>query len=66
MKNLQQLSQSMYNKGYRYRIHFENDHIQPLFAKSIQDVALMMRETYKDEKNWIAHEIDHQGNIVPK
>jgi len=45
-------------KGYRYEIKFADKNKAPLFAKTIDGVAKIMREDFPLEKGWSAERLD--------
>ncbi len=47
----------MLNRGYYFRIDFENRTIQSLYVKDINHVCRLMRTMYKDEKNYFVKDL---------
>lgn len=59
--DLQVRGARQFRKGYRYCVRFENDHITPIFVKTADAAAKLIRNNYPDEKNWRGYPIDREG-----
>jgi len=71
----QVVAQKMHKKGYRFRIVFSDNpedgpmaksKCRPIYVKNMSDIGPLFRTEFPNDKNWIAQEIDSDGNVIPK